>query len=45
MLWSNTAYCVKLSGEDLLRYPNKVESVDVRKWPYYKYLIKKLLSQ
>jgi len=27
MLWSNTAYCVKLSGEDLSRYSNKIESV------------------
>jgi len=27
MLWGNTAYCVKLSGEDLSRYSNKTESV------------------
>jgi len=26
MLWGNTAYCVKLSGEDLSRYSNKTES-------------------
>jgi len=24
-LWGNTAYCVKLSGEDLSRYSNKIE--------------------
>jgi len=31
-LWGNTAYCsVKLSGEDLLRYSNNGESVDLRK--------------
>ena len=27
------AYCVKLSGEDLSRYSNKVESVGLRKCP------------
>jgi len=27
MLWDNTAYCVKLGGEDLFRYWNKIESV------------------
>jgi len=27
MLSGNTAYCVKLSGEDLSRYSNKIESV------------------
>jgi len=26
MLCGNTAYCVKLSGEDLLHYLNKIES-------------------
>jgi len=26
VLWGNTAYCVKLSGEDLSRYLNKIES-------------------
>ena len=30
MLWGNTAYCVKLSGKDLLRYSNKNESVGLR---------------
>ena len=37
MLWGNPAYCVKLSGEDLSRYSNKIESVRIitillRKW-------------
>jgi len=27
MSWGSTAYCVKLSGEDLLRCSNKIESV------------------
>ena len=27
MLWGNTAYCAKLSGEDALRYWNKIQSV------------------
>jgi len=26
MLGSNTAYCVKLSGDDFARYSNKIES-------------------
>jgi len=34
-LWGNTAHCVKFSGEDLSRYSNKIESVDLRKCPYY----------
>jgi len=38
------AYCVKLSGEDLSRYSNKVESVGLRKWPHYHYLTKKTMS-
>jgi len=36
ILWSNTAYCVKLSGEDLSRYSTKIESVGLRKCPYYR---------
>jgi len=32
---------VKLSGEDLSRYLNKIESVGLRKCPYYHYLTKK----
>jgi len=34
----NMAYCVKLSGEDLSYYLNKVQSVGLRKCPYYHYL-------
>jgi len=40
MLWGNTAYCVKLSGEGLWRYSNKIETVGLRKCPYY-YLLRK----
>jgi len=43
MLWDNTAYCVKLSGEDLSCYSNKIESVDLRN--YYHYLTKKVMPQ
>jgi len=35
MLWENTAYCVKFSGKDLPRYSNQIESVGLRKCPYY----------
>ena len=50
MLWgklgnSHGVYCVKLSGEDLSRYSNKIESVDLRKRLYYYYLSKKVMSQ
>jgi len=38
MLWGNTAYCVTLTGEDLSRYSNKIQSVGLRKCPYYHYL-------
>jgi len=31
MLLGNTAYCVKLIGEDWSRYSNRMESVDLRK--------------
>ena len=37
MLCGNTAYCVKLNGEDLSRYSNKNESVVLRKCPFYHY--------
>ena len=40
VLCGNTPYCVKLSGEFSSRYSNKMESVDLRKWPYYHYLRK-----
>jgi len=45
MLWGNTAYCVKSSGEDLWRYLNKIESVGLQKCPYYHYLVWKAMSQ
>jgi len=45
MLWGNTAYCAKLSGEDLSRYSNKIESVGLRNCPHYRYLTKKVMSQ
>ena len=35
MLLGNTAYCVKLSGEDFWRYSNKIESVGLRMCPYH----------
>ena len=35
MLWGNTSYYAKLSGEDLSRYSNKIESVGLRKCPHY----------
>jgi len=39
------AYCVKLNGEVLSRYSNKIESVALRKCLYYHYLTKKVMSQ
>ena len=47
MLSGNTAYCVKLSGGDLSRYSNKIESVGSRRCSYYHYvsLTKKVMSQ
>jgi len=36
---------VRLSGADLSRYSNKMESVGLRKCPYYYYLTKKVMSQ
>jgi len=44
MLWGNTAYCVKLGGEDLPRYSNRTESVGWRKFPHCHYINKKLMS-
>ena len=35
--WGNTAYCVKLSGEDLSRCSNEIESVVLRKYPHHHY--------
>jgi len=40
----NASYCVQLNGEDLSRYSNKIESVDLRKCPYYRYVIEKVTS-
>jgi len=34
-LSGNTAYCVKLSGEEMSRYSNEIESVGLRKCHYY----------
>jgi len=45
MLWGNTAYCVKLSGEDTSRYLNKIESVGLKRCPYYHYHAKKVMAQ
>jgi len=42
MVWGNTAYCVKLSGEDLSCYSNKIKSAGLRKCPCYRYLTKKV---
>jgi len=39
MLWGNTAYGVTLSGDDLSRYSNKIESVGLRKCPCYHYIL------
>jgi len=39
MLCGNTVYCVKLSGEYLSHYSNKIE------FPYYHSLTKKVMSQ
>jgi len=44
MLLGKAAYCVKLSGEDLSRYSNKMESAGLRKCPYYHHLTKKVMS-
>jgi len=44
MLCGNTAYCVNLSGKDVLSYSNKIESVRLTKCPYYQYHIKKVMS-
>jgi len=36
---------VPKSGKDLSRYSNKIESVDLRKCPYKRYLTKKVMSE
>jgi len=43
LLWGNTSYCLRLSGEDLSRYSNKIESVGLRKCQYNHYLTKKVM--
>jgi len=35
MLWGNTAYCAKLSGEDLSRCSNNIEPIGLRRRPFY----------
>ena len=40
MLYGNTAYCVRKSGEDLSRCSNEIESVALRKCPHYHCLTK-----
>jgi len=45
MFWGNTAYCVKLSGEDLSHYSSKIETFDLRKCQYYHCLTTKVMSQ
>jgi len=42
---SRPSYCALLSGEDLLRYSNKIESIGLRKCPYKRYLTKKVMSE
>jgi len=49
-LWSQydlyaVAYCVKLNGEDLSRYWNKIQSAGLRNCPYDHYLTKKAMLQ
>ena len=41
VLWGNMTYCVKVSGEDLLHYSNKTESVDSRKCLYITAILRK----
>jgi len=38
------SYCVYLNDEDLMRYSNQIESVGLRKCPYYHYLTEKATS-
>jgi len=45
LFWGNLAYCVQLSGEDLLCYFNEIESVGLRKCPHYHCCTKKVMSQ
>jgi len=44
ILWGNTVVlCV--SGEDLLRYSNKIKLFGSRKCPYYHYLTQNVMSE
>jgi len=45
MLLGNTVYYLELSDEDLSRCSNKIESVGLRKCPYYHYRTKKVILQ
>jgi len=45
MLRGNTTYPVKLNGEDMLRYSNKIKLLGLKKFPYYHYLTKKVVSR
>jgi len=46
MLWGNMSYFVNFaSGEDLLHYSNKIESVGLRKCPDYDCLTKNMMSR
>jgi len=45
MLCGSTAYCVKLSGEDMLCSSNNIESACLRKCAYHHYLSRKVMSQ
>ena len=45
MLWDNTAYCVKLGGEDFSRYWTNIESVGLTKCPYDHCLTKEVMSE
>jgi len=42
---SRPLYCAWLSGEDLSRYSNKIESIGLSKCPYKRYLTKKVMSE
>ena len=42
---ANMAYYVRLSGEDLSRCSNKIESAGLRKCPYYRYLTSLVILQ
>ena len=45
MLWDNTAYCAKLSGEDLCVIRIKLNQLVYENLSCYRYLTKKVMSQ